>query len=102
MWLRLYLMALVAVILSLLLYVGLLPKMVSARDSLADVRRKEAKAEADATLMKAAAEADAIAKVGEALNKYPQMKELRSIEKWNGQLPTYMTNGTPTPFVTVK
>ena len=37
MWLRLYLMALVAVILSLLLYVGLLPKMVSARDSLAVV-----------------------------------------------------------------
>ena len=37
MWLRLYLMALVAVILSLLLYVGLLPTMVSARDSLAVV-----------------------------------------------------------------
>lgn len=71
-------------------------------DGAADVKRKEAKAEADATLMKAAAEADAIAKVGEALNRYPQMKELRSIEKWNGQLPTYMTNGTPTPFVTIK
>lgn len=71
-------------------------------DGAADVRRKEAKAEADATLMKAAAEADAIAKVGEALNKYPQMKELRSIEKWDGKLPTYMTNGAPTPFVTVK
>lgn len=60
-------------------------------DGAADVRRKEAKAEADA-----------IAKVGEALNKYPQMKELRSIEKWDGKLPTYMTNGAPTPFVTVK
>lgn len=37
MWLRLYLMALVAIVISLVLYVGLLPKMVSARDSLAVV-----------------------------------------------------------------
>lgn len=35
MWLRLYLMALVAIIISLVLYVGLLPKMISASDSIA-------------------------------------------------------------------
>lgn len=71
-------------------------------DGAADVKRKEAQAEADAILMKAGAEADAIAKVGESLNKYPQMKELRSIEKWDGKMPVYMTSGAPTPFVTVK
>lgn len=71
-------------------------------DGEADVIRKKAKAEADSTLLKAAAEAEAIAKVGEALNRYPQMKDLRSIEKWNGQLPTYMTQGSITPFVSFK
>ncbi|WQY99681.1 lipoprotein [Klebsiella phage MY01] len=71
-------------------------------DGEADVIRKKAKAEADSTLLKAAAEAEAIAKVGEALNRYPQMKDLRSIEKWNGALPTYMTQGSVTPFVSFK
>lgn len=71
-------------------------------DGAADVKRKEAQAEADAVIMKANAEAEAIAKVGEALNRYPQMKDLRSIEKWNGALPTYMTQGSVTPFVSFK
>lgn len=71
-------------------------------DGEADVKRKQASAEADAIRMKADAEANAITKVGEALNRYPQMKELKSIEKWNGVLPTYLTSGAPTPFVSVK
>lgn len=37
MWLRLYLMALVATIMSLVLYVVVLPKMISAADSIAVV-----------------------------------------------------------------
>ena len=38
----------------------------------------------------------------EALNRYPQMKDLRSIEEWKGALPTYMTLGSVTPFVSFK
>ncbi|EFN3729250.1 SPFH/Band 7/PHB domain protein, partial [Escherichia coli] len=51
---------------------------------------------------RAQAEADAIRLRGEALRQNPNVMELEAINKWNGQLPQYMTQGANTPFITVK
>lgn len=75
---------------------------VLQREAEANMARAQADGAADVKRKEAQEEADAIAKVGEALNRYPQMKDLRSIEKWNGALPTYMTQGSVTPFVSFK
>ncbi len=62
--------------------------------------REQANGEADA--IRARAEADAIKLRGEALRQNPNVMELEAINKWNGQLPQYMTQGANTPFITVK
>lgn len=67
----------------------------------ADAKRAQAQAEADAVLMAAKAEADAINLRGKALRDNPDILKLNTVEKWNGQLPTYMTEGSQMPFVTV-
>ena len=36
------------------------------------------------------------------LRQNPNVMELEAINKWNGQLPHYMTQGANTPFITVK
>ena len=39
--------------------------------------------------------------MSEALRQNPNVMELEAINKWNGQLPQYMTQGANTPFITV-
>ncbi|ECT3983995.1 SPFH/Band 7/PHB domain protein [Salmonella enterica subsp. houtenae serovar 53:z4,z23:-] len=73
---------------------------VEQRKAEANMLREQANGEADA--IRARAEADAIKLRGEALRQNPNVMELEAINKWNGQLPQYMTQGANTPFITVK
>lgn len=52
----------------------------------------EAQGQANATIQKAQAEAEAIRIQAQALKENPDVLQLRYIEKWNGQLPTYLFN----------
>lgn len=63
---------------------------------------EQARGEAESITLHATAEANAIALRGEALRKNPEVLQLEGINKWNGVLPQYMTNGAATPFVSVK
>ncbi|HHL6608992.1 TPA: SPFH/Band 7/PHB domain protein, partial [Escherichia coli] len=75
---------------------------VKQREAEANMLRAEAAGQADAIRTKAQAEADAIRLRGEALRQNPGVMELEAINKWNGTLPQYMTNGANTPFIQVK
>lgn len=63
--------------------------------------RAAAQGDKDAAILKAQGEAESLNIRGEALRKNPGVVELNAIEKWNGQLPTYIGNGAPMPFVKV-
>jgi regulator of protease activity HflC (stomatin/prohibitin superfamily) len=62
--------------------------------------RAVAQGEKDAEVLRAEGKAQALNIEGEALRKNPGISELRAIEKWNGQLPTFIGSGA-TPFVQV-
>lgn len=55
--------------------------------------------EAKQAVIKAKGEAEALSITSTALKGDPKLIELKAIEKWNGELPTYMTG--PVPFVNV-
>lgn len=61
-----------------------------------------AKGEAEANMIRAKSEADAITLRGNALRSNPEVLQLEAINKWNGAMPQYMTQGANTPFVTIK
>jgi len=50
----------------------------------------QAEGQANATLTTASAQAKSIQMQAEALKTNPELIELRKVEKWNGQLPTFM------------
>ena len=60
-----------------------------------------ADAKAYATEVESKARAAAIQREAEALKTSPEVIQLRSIERWNGVLPTYLGGGTPMPFIDV-
>jgi regulator of protease activity HflC (stomatin/prohibitin superfamily) len=60
-----------------------------------------ADAKAYATEVESKARAAAIQREAEALKASPEVIQLRSIERWNGVLPTYMGGGQPMPFMDV-
>lgn len=64
--------------------------------------RAQAAGEADAKETLAKADAESIRIRGDALRQNPEVMQLEAINKWNGTLPQYMTNGANTPFITVK
>ena len=68
----------------------------------AEKARVAAQGEADAQLTRARAEAQAIAIKAKALRDNPAVLQLNAIDKWDGKLPVYMTDGAATPFVSVK
>lgn len=57
--------------------------------------------EAKQTKIRAEAEAEAIRIKAQALEKNPKITEYEAIQKWNGELPTYML-GNSTPFINIK
>ncbi len=61
----------------------------------------EAKAAADAIVLKGNAEAMAIRARAEALGSNPNLIALTQAEKWNGQLPSTMVPGSAVPFLNV-
>ncbi len=61
-----------------------------------------AKGVAESVRLQAQAEADAISIKAKALRDNPDIIQLNAIEKWDGQLPLYMTSGAAIPFVPVK
>lgn len=60
-----------------------------------------ANGEAQAKLIQAKAEAEALNLRGGALKENAKILELNAIEKWDGKLPTYMGAGQPLPFIGV-
>jgi len=66
----------------------------------AQIKIAESKGRAEAILIEAKAKADALDLEGDAIARNPQVIELRSVESWNGQLPTYMGSGA-VPFINV-
>lgn len=56
---------------------------------------------AESTKIRAQAEADAIAIKAKALADNPAILQLNAIERWDGKLPVYMTEGAAVPFVPV-
>jgi regulator of protease activity HflC (stomatin/prohibitin superfamily) len=60
-----------------------------------------AKANSDARIAKARGDAEAIQVEAEAIRTNPEIVKLRAVEKWNGELPTYVGSG-PMPFIDVK
>lgn len=59
----------------------------------------QADAEAHAIKVKGQAEADSAKALAEALAKNQDLVALKTAEKWNGVLPTYIPQGTVMPFV---
>lgn len=60
--------------------------------------REEAKGKADALLIEAKAEAEALRIRGRAIRENKSVVTLNAIEKWDGKLPTYNSNGA-LPFI---
>lgn len=60
-----------------------------------------ARGQAESTMIRAKADADAIALRGQALRSNQEVLQLEAINKWNGALPQYMTSGTTAPFIKV-
>ncbi len=61
-----------------------------------------ARANSDARIAKARGDAEAIQVEAEAIRTNPEIVKLRAVEKWNGQLPTYVGGSGPMPFIDVK
>lgn len=57
------------------------------------------KIEADQQIAAAKGKAESLKVEQEALSNKPEVLQLRAIEKWNGQLPTYLGSGAPIPFL---
>lgn len=72
--------------------------------SKAEAQKKieDARGDAESTRLRAIAEAEAIRIKSESLRSNPEVLQLEAISKWNGVLPTYMTDGAGTPFIKVK
>jgi regulator of protease activity HflC (stomatin/prohibitin superfamily) len=67
--------------------------VVARKNAEADQLRAEAQGEADATLTRAKAQAEANGLLNKSLTDLQVRYE--ALQKWNGQLPTYMTGATP-------
>jgi regulator of protease activity HflC (stomatin/prohibitin superfamily) len=59
----------------------------------------QAQGQANATITKAIAEAQAIRITGEALKENPQLVALESVKKWNGIMPVTLISGGQTPTI---
>lgn len=60
---------------------------------------EQARGIAEFTKIRAQAEADAIAIKAKALADNPAILQLNAIERWDGKLPVYMTEGAAVPFI---
>jgi regulator of protease activity HflC (stomatin/prohibitin superfamily) len=58
-----------------------------------------AEAQAKVTVTEAQAQADALRIQASSISSNPQVLQLEAIKKWNGELPTYVGNGSQMPFI---
>ncbi|OOF41922.1 protease regulator protein HflK [Rodentibacter rarus] len=67
----------------------------------AEARRKTLEADAQAHSIKVVgeAEAESVRALAEALSKNKDLVALKTAERWNGELPTYIPQGTVLPFI---
>lgn len=72
---------------------------ITQAEAEAKQRMLQADAEAHAINVKGKAEADSAKALAEALAKNQDLVALKTAEKWNGVLPTYIPQGTVMPFV---
>lgn len=72
---------------------------ITQAEAEAKQRTLQADAEAHAIKVKGQAEADSAKALAEALAKNQDLVALKTAEKWNGVLPTYIPQGTVMPFV---
>ena len=70
---------------------------LAAQANVATVR-----ANADSAIAESEGKARASTIEGEALRANPEILRQRAIEKWNGQLPTYLSGGAQLPFIVGK
>lgn len=63
---------------------------------------EQAKGEKAAAIARAEGQAEAIALVGKSIRENPQYLEQQRVEKWDGKLPVYMTDGATTPIMSLK
>jgi len=78
-------------------------KVTAQQDALASENKlKQIQFEAEQAVATAKGKAEAQRIEGEALRANPEVLQLRAVERWNGVLPVYMTNGAATPFVNIK
>lgn len=77
-------------------------KVTAEQEALASKNQLERiKYEAQQAIEKAKGEAESIRIQSQALTEQPQFLEKMAIEKWNGILPVYMTDGASTPFINI-
>jgi prohibitin 2 len=77
-------------------------KVTAEQEALASKNQLERiKYEAQQAIEKAKGEAESIRIQSQALTEQPQYLEKLAIERWNGVLPTYMTDGATTPFINI-
>lgn len=77
-------------------------KVTAEQEALASKNQLERiKYEAQQAIEKAKGEAESIRIQSQALTEQPQFLEKMAIEKWNGVLPVYMTDGASTPFINI-
>lgn len=77
-------------------------KVTAEQEALASKNQLERiKYEAQQAIEKAKGEAESIRIQSQALTEQPQFLEKLAIERWNGVLPTYVTDGATTPFINI-
>lgn len=75
-------------------------KVKAEQDALASKNTLEkVKYDAQQAIERAKGEAESIRIQSQALVEQPQYLELKAIEKWNGDVPTYLGGGQPVPFI---
>jgi len=78
-------------------------KVTAEQEALASKNQLEkVKYDAQQAIEKAKGEAESIRIQSQALTEQPQYLEKLAIEKWNGILPQYITDGAAMPFISVK
>ncbi|MDR1693858.1 MAG: prohibitin family protein [Lactobacillaceae bacterium] len=78
-------------------------KVIAEQDALkAKNKTVQIQEEASQKVISANAEAESMRIRAKALESNPKLVEYEAVQKWNGQLPTYMMGNAPTPFINLK
>lgn len=75
---------------------------IAEANARAEIARSNARGVADAYKMTEMAKIEVMEAQAQVLNQNPQLIAWKSIEVWDGKLPTYMGGNSPVPFLSVK